>query len=412
MPEDLTDRSTCHNCHKQERRDNNKKKKNQKKKSKKLSKCARCHAITYCSAECQVADWARHVWNCVPVMVTEIPGKGRGLVAARKIKMGELIFTDKPTIRIPSNSLKLSAGQMLMESLKTQIGDLPTEAKSQFYKLTAAITDPYMSAFISILAARNENDSLALKLFMANALTNRKGKYFSLYLNLSLVNHSCAPNAAEAEQLQEVWIEDQVPNCELRAIKDISRGEEITICYVDNIRRFGIGSDQRKAGIWRELTFNCVCSVCSGQVSDQEDILTRLSELHHKLNPFHLTEIVTGFEKWEARIQAEIVDLTMKLYIGKPDDKIRALDVLARTAHLAREEKLVRKAMTTWRQLADDTNLLDIKRTCQILESSLHQWSIELKLRSRPKQREIDFIHNISLYDKTSTLKVVRSFSR
>ena len=42
-------------------------------------------AITYCSKECQVADWDRHEWNCVPVMVTEFPGKGRGLVASKDI---------------------------------------------------------------------------------------------------------------------------------------------------------------------------------------------------------------------------------------------------------------------------------------------------------------------------------------
>ena len=46
-----------------------------------------------------MADFARHKWNCVPVMVTEIEGKGRGLVAAKDIKMGELIFKDKPVIK-------------------------------------------------------------------------------------------------------------------------------------------------------------------------------------------------------------------------------------------------------------------------------------------------------------------------
>ena len=50
-----------------------------------------------------MADRPRHKWNCVPVMVTEIPGKGRGLVAAREIKIGELIFVDKPVITVDSD---------------------------------------------------------------------------------------------------------------------------------------------------------------------------------------------------------------------------------------------------------------------------------------------------------------------
>ena len=86
--EPLTDRQQCFKCHTTVTG------------KKKLSKCSGCHAIAYCSRECQVADRPRHAWSCVPVMVTEIPGKGRGLVAARYIKMGEQIFVDKPVIKI------------------------------------------------------------------------------------------------------------------------------------------------------------------------------------------------------------------------------------------------------------------------------------------------------------------------
>ena len=82
MPETLTDRYRCCKCDKTGKR-------------KKLSKCERCHAVTYCSQACQAEDWPRHQDNCVPVMVKEYKGKGRGLVAAKDIKMGELILTDK-----------------------------------------------------------------------------------------------------------------------------------------------------------------------------------------------------------------------------------------------------------------------------------------------------------------------------
>ena len=381
--EPLTNRQECFQCHKTVTG------------KKKLSKCAGCHAVTYCSVECQREDRTRHKWNCVPVMVTEIPGKGRGIVAARDIQMGELIFIDKPAITLPSNfmlSSFMSSGPV--ESLKTQVENLPTEAKSQFYKLTAPDTNTQMNTVISILANRNNYNSEAIKLFMGNALTNRKGNYSSLYLNLSLVNHSCAPNAVEGEESY-----DQVPHYELRAIKDISRGEEINTCYISNIKRFGVGLQRRKAGIKQEMDFDCACSVCSGQVADQKDIMKRLAKLHRELNPLRQYEIVIGFEKWEARLQDKIVDLTMELYIGKLDDKIRALDVMVRTAHLARDQNLARKAMDTWKKLAADTNLADVQMTCQIMENSISQWSKELKSRKAPKREEVDFIHNISFYD-------------
>ena len=85
--EPMTNRQECFKCHKTMTG------------KKKFPKCAGCHAITYCGQECAREDFARHKWNCVPVMVTEIPGKGRGLVAAKDIKIGELIFTDKPLIK-------------------------------------------------------------------------------------------------------------------------------------------------------------------------------------------------------------------------------------------------------------------------------------------------------------------------
>ena len=91
--EPMKDRRTCSVC-----------KKTAKEKGKKvLLTCIKCHAITYCGVECQSDDWARHEWNCVPVMVTEVQGKGRGLVAARDIKKGELIFIDKPVIKLAMN---------------------------------------------------------------------------------------------------------------------------------------------------------------------------------------------------------------------------------------------------------------------------------------------------------------------
>ena len=155
-------------------------------------------------------------------MVTEIPGKGWDIVAARDIRKGELIFNDKPAITLPSYLCSLP-NPKAMESLKTQIRKLPSEAKSQFYKLTAPDADPKVNMVFRILADKNGRDSEALKLFMANALSNRKRIFSTLYLKLSLVNHSCAPNAIEGELRPESETEDQVQHYELRAIQDISR---------------------------------------------------------------------------------------------------------------------------------------------------------------------------------------------
>ena len=60
-----------------------------------IKKCAKCHSVSYCRRECQVADWPRHKRPCLPVMVKEMGEKGRGVVASRDFKVGDLIFNDK-----------------------------------------------------------------------------------------------------------------------------------------------------------------------------------------------------------------------------------------------------------------------------------------------------------------------------
>lgn len=380
--EPMTDRQTCFKCNKTVTG------------KKKLSKCSRCHAITYCGKECQVADWPRHSWNCVPVMVTEIQGKGQGLVAARDIKMGELIFKDKPSVKMidqPSGPTESD-----MSSLMRQIENLPSEAKSQFYNLKMSKDERiegYMRVLMYILNGREE-ESKALEIFL-NHSRSFKG-YQSLFLNLSLVNHSCAPNAVEGvlKPVNGLATYEKPLAMELRAMKDISRGNEITICSVENIKRLGYQSKNRKAGIKNEFGFDCKCDVCSDKVSAQEDTMKSILELYESLVP--LAQSKSGCH-WPqlASIRNKIVDLTLQLHVGKMDDKIWALDCLARNAQLARDEDLLKKAMATWKQLAEDVKLEKFQVAYKNMEESLDKVSSEFKSKKPPTLEEIRFIQSI-----------------
>ena len=120
MPEDVTDRRCCHKCQMTVTG------------KRKLSKCARCHSITYCGQECQREDWPRHSQYCIPVMVTEVPGKGKGLVASKDFKKGQVLFQETAaiTVHAPSDIFPL-------QGLKEQIIRMSEEQKTKFYKLTA-----------------------------------------------------------------------------------------------------------------------------------------------------------------------------------------------------------------------------------------------------------------------------------
>ena len=71
-------------------------------------------------------------------MVTEIEGKGRGLVAAKDIKLGEVIFTDKPVIKVftkTEESINDVTFKEHIEPVLEQLSKLPSEARRQFQEL-------------------------------------------------------------------------------------------------------------------------------------------------------------------------------------------------------------------------------------------------------------------------------------
>ena len=372
--EPLTDRYTCFQCNKAASG------------KKKLLKCGGCEAITYCGVECQKEDRARHKWNCVPVMVTEIEGKGRGLVAARNIKMGELIFVDKPIIRLSNNWGPNTGAQLL--SLNSQISGMPSEAKKLWEKLNIP-EDPMADRICS-----GRVEALAARRLILNA-RNIEG-FACLYLNIVLINHSCAPNASlgkkrpgEGDNITEGNL------LEARAIKDISKGEEITLCYPDPIpfNELGSSSKGRKAALYKEYRFHCKCCVCSGLVPDQEDIMKEMLKLYKTINPNPIRKKPSDWKR-EAKILDKIVDLTQQLYIGSvAAEKINSLITLARTAQLARDEELLEKAMDTCSKEVERTQMEESRIIYENMKVVLAEWTTELKGKEPPTKQEIDFFH-------------------
>ena len=163
----VTNRQECFQCHKTVTG------------KRKFSKCSRCHAITYCGKECQVADWKRHSWNCVPVMVTEYEGKGRGLVAAKDVKMGELLFIDKLAIQMPLDKFGLPDSGAV-DSLMKQIKKLPSEARKLFYQMEPT-SDPFNLSTLRQMETVLRN--LKFSSIMVTKLSqNQNGSFFSTLL--------------------------------------------------------------------------------------------------------------------------------------------------------------------------------------------------------------------------------------
>ena len=377
--EPLTDRQECFNCHKTVTG------------KKKLSKCAKCHAITYCGRECQVVDWPRHNWNCVPVMVIEIPGKGRGLVAAKDIKKGDLLFNEMPSIEIYSDERNLLKKT---DSVLMQLNKLPDGAKDQFHKLKVP----------NSLEGLFKGDRLIMQKFCSNARrttvcgVDGQVTLFYLPLNSALINHSCGPNV-EVGLYIDSNTQKKVPSIreidfktEVVAIKDISRGDEITKCYIgcDDMIKFGFNRQERMKKIRETLGFECKCSVCLGDCVDQEEILKKLREQAKNLDSDHHLKKNADWER-DAKIYQKMAELTEKLDMGAVVDiKMNLLEGFAAAAHLARDEELLRKAMDSLQKLVVDSKMNDVRTTNDRVKHDMSKWASQRKSKKSPKREEIE----------------------
>ena len=111
------------------------------------------------------------------------------------------------------------------------------------------------------------------------------------------------------------------------------------------------------------LGFTCNCCVCSGKVPGQEDIskeLVKLSEaLHNEAKC--ISDCVNTMDK--------IVELSLRLYVGHIDDKLRALAMMTQLAFDVRDEDCLGKVKRQLKKLADDTKLKSVIRIHESITS-------------------------------------------
>ena len=87
----------------------------------------------------------------------------------------------------------------------------------------------------------------------------------------SMINHSCDPNS---------WWTFNGRELQMRAVRDISAGEEMTISYITISGSYNIPQESLLTG-WG---FKCVCTLCEmGQLGPKEGHLrTKLLAMHYQ----------------------------------------------------------------------------------------------------------------------------------
>ena len=384
MPETKTDRKSCHKCHKI-----------YDKKLKQCKVCKNCHAITYCSEECQVADWPRHKDNCVPVLVTDVGDMGRGLVAAKDIKMGEQILIDSVVISLDKTPPGGVMTQDVARSLKEQIQKMPEEKSTQFRNLKS--NDGIIFSERDLRTARRENCLREMTIFRSNRIESEEGTDV-IFLVLSLINHSCAPNAEECSLLNGSEDQENVDEYELRAIKDIFKGEEITM-FMFSEAIFST-KDIRQRKLKETFGFQCKCCVCSGHVDDQDSIIKKIKETLRSPgvalfsdSPLALAKrYETSLDEWKifAVQNGILMALSQQLHIGSVKMKLVFCVTAAKAAQMARDSVRLNKAMDVWKELVMTTGFEKLRLEYEKIEETIAEWAPQFNSKKPPTKEEID----------------------
>ena len=122
----------------------------------------------------------------MPMIVKEMGAKGRGLVATKDMEMGTLIVSAAMNV---SNGFRAAMGdEAFGREIERQMSNLSKEEQDEFYKLTKnkkIMADPFVPKKYKDVIAIFENNRILS--------TESESGVFS---TVSLLNHSCVPNAA------------------------------------------------------------------------------------------------------------------------------------------------------------------------------------------------------------------------
>jgi hypothetical protein len=262
----------------------------------------------------------------------EVLGKGKGLVATRKIPKGTRILSEEPIVRVPEAVLD---GQILPASIRRQVDTLTPDQRQAFLSMHNIYADDPASRYLGIIRT--------------NALPFgddvREG---GIFLNACRINHACDNNA------QKSW-NDSIKRHTVHALRDIEKGEEITIYYLGVLN----SRKDRQEALRRKFAFTCSCRLCSLPPDQSQESDRRLDEIL-KLDSLIGGDGLMGILSSPLQ-KLRYVDQQIRLYNEQgPDDNglprafLDAAQIAMANGDLARARIFTEQAVLGWIILEGD----------------------------------------------------------
>ena len=208
-----------------------------------LLRCGRCKWARYCSSACQKRDWAAHTHECAVVVdSTAAPLHSLSDAAAADVLLAARCLWRRHGPRVAHTPSEADLAFDAMEPGVVSEDDLALgRLAANVPGLLPPLEEP-ATVVASLIAsfARNNFGVLSELLSLVGA---------GCYPDTALLNHSCAPNCVLAFAGSTL---------EVRAIRGIEAGEELTHSYVDLCQP----TAARREILRARYGFECGCSRC------------------------------------------------------------------------------------------------------------------------------------------------------
>ncbi|KAH6977417.1 hypothetical protein BKA56DRAFT_674232 [Ilyonectria sp. MPI-CAGE-AT-0026] len=273
----------------------------------------------------------------------EIPGKGKGLVATRRIAKGTRILSEEPLIRVPTGDHNRQA---FHELIRKKVDALTPDQQQSFLSLHNMHSDDASLQYIGIVQTN-------LSAFGDD--TSEGG----IFLEASRINHACDNNAHRS------WNEN-IKRHTIHASRDIEEGHEITIYYLGTLHN----RQTRQEALRTSFMFTCSCRLCSlprHQSQESDRRLDEISRLHGSM----VENGIVGYASAPERT-LRYADRIVCLYNEhRPDDGglprafLGAAQIAIIHGDLARARIFLERARLGWTALEGDDSHPQFSLLCQ-----------------------------------------------
>ncbi|KAH9173568.1 hypothetical protein EDB89DRAFT_1905260 [Lactarius sanguifluus] len=171
--------------------------------------------------------------------ITDVRGKGKGSVAASAVPRGELVARERALLMMPRTFV------------------IPQHAAST---VATAMTPKQRAAFSALYNCKSADPGRRTRYHTHQLVPGPRCDYFSSLCTAKVITSepsaSCCPNAMFR------WDKETFSG-EIRAMRPISEGEEVTISYFQEILEPAAVTHERQKFLLEGYNFKCTCSICS-----------------------------------------------------------------------------------------------------------------------------------------------------